>query len=121
MPYHGDLSKWAYQGVFLINACLTVRPNKANSHGETWAPLIIETLNRICKFCPKVVFLLWGGEAQKMIQHLGDVKILTAAHPSGLSTYGRNGKGGFFGCNHFQLTNEHLIANGIKPIDWQIE
>lgn len=116
---NGYLKKWADQGVLLLNTVLTVRAHQANSHqGKGWehfTDAVIEALNKEDR---PIVFLLWGKPAQSKIPMLTNKKhlILTAPHPSPLSAYR-----GFFGCKHFSKTNEFLIANGEKPIDWQIE
>ena len=116
MPPTGDLTRWADQGVFLLNATLTVRENQAGSHQnqgwETFTDEVIQAINRNCK---NVVFMLWGAYAQKKAdlidsdQHL----ILKAPHPSPLSAHR-----GFLGCGHFSKANHYLAENGLKPISW---
>ncbi len=119
IPHNGDLTKWAKQGVLLLNSVLTVRAGNANSHkNKGWEQLtsaIIEKLNR--REDP-IVFILWGANAKEIGKNIDTSKhfILTAPHPSPLSAYS-----GFFGCKHFSKTNEFLTAIGKKPIDWQIE
>ncbi len=119
VPDNGYLTKWATQGVLLLNTVLTVRAHQANSHKgigwETFTDAVIEALNKEDK---PIVFLLWGAPAQKKKKMLNNPKhfILEAPHPSPLSAYR-----GFFGCRHFSKTNEFLISKGITPIDWQIE
>lgn len=119
IPNNGNLSKWAKEGVLLLNTVLTVRAHQANSHrGRGWeifTDKVIESLND--KKDP-VVFLLWGRPAQekrKLITNKNHL-ILTAPHPSPLSAYR-----GFFGCKHFSKTNEFLKSHGLEEIDWQIE
>ena len=119
IPTHGELTKWARQGVLLLNATLTVREHQANSHrNKGWERLtdaIITSLNQ--KETP-VVFLLWGNNARqkkKLITNPNHL-ILECAHPSPLSAYN-----GFFGCRHFSKTNAFLKEHHLKPIDWQIE
>ncbi len=119
IPSHGELTKWAKQGVLLLNATLTVREHQANSHrNKGWERLtdaIIASLNQ--KETP-VVFLLWGNNARqkkKLITNPNHL-ILECAHPSPLSAYN-----GFFGCRHFSKANAFLVEHGLKPIDWQIE
>ena len=119
IPNNGYLKKWADQGVLLLNTVLTVRAHQANSHqGKGWEKFtdaVIEVLNKEDR---PIVYFLWGKPAQSKIPMLNNKKhlILTAPHPSPLSAYR-----GFFGCKHFSRANEFLIANGEKPIDWQIE
>lgn len=119
IPEHGNLTKWAKQGVFMLNTVLTVREHEANSHKnkgwETFTDYVISLINQ--KNEP-VVFLLWGKPAQSKISLITNPKhlILKAPHPSPLSAYQ-----GFFGCEHFSKTNKFLIENNLKPIDWQID
>ena len=115
---NGYLVKWATQGVLLINTVLTVERGKANSHkGRGWEEFtdhVIQLLNRQDQ---PIVFLLWGNNARAKMSLLNNPRhlVLTAAHPSPLSAYN-----GFFGCRHFSRTNEFLIKNGVKPIDWKM-
>ncbi|MBR6094075.1 MAG: uracil-DNA glycosylase [Lachnospiraceae bacterium] len=119
IPNNGTLTKWAKQGVLLLNTVLTVRAHEANSHRgigwETFTDRVIEIVNE--KNAP-VVFLLWGSPAAKKEALLNNPNhlVLKAPHPSPLSAYR-----GFFGCRHFSKTNEFLEKNGVDPIDWQIE
>lgn len=119
IPDNGYLTKWAKQGVLLLNTSLTVVANNANSHSkigwEIFTDNIIKILNE--REMP-LVFILWGGNAKKKEMLITNPKhlILKAAHPSPLSAYN-----GFFGCRHFSKTNEFLIKNNMTPIDWQIE
>lgn len=116
---NGDLTKWADQGVLLLNTVLTVREHSANSHkGKGWekfTDMLITKLNEREKL---VIFVLWGNDAQKKELLITNPKhhILKASHPSPLSAYH-----GFFGCKHFSKINEILISNGNKPIDWKLE
>lgn len=119
IPNHGNLTKWANQGVLLLNAVLTVRAYQANSHrGKGWelfTDKIIESLN---KQKQPIAFLLWGRNAiekEKLITNKGFL-ILKAPHPSPLSAYR-----GFFGCRHFSKANQYLRENGVEEIDWQLE
>ena len=113
----GDLTYLAKQGVLLLNTVLTVREHLPLSHNikeyELFMQDIIEALN---KQDQPIVFLLWGGNAKKLSKYLTNKNhlILTATHPSPL---GAN-HGGWFNCNHFRKTNEFLVKNGIKPINW---
>lgn len=119
IPDNGYLTKWAEQGVLLLNTVLTVRAHQANSHRgigwETFTDAVISALNKEDR---PIVFLLWGAPAQKKKQMLNNPKhfVLEAPHPSPLSAYR-----GFFGCRHFSRTNAFLERNGLSPIDWQIE
>ena len=119
IPGNGDLSKWADEGVLLLNAVLTVRAHQANSHkGQGWevfTDAVIEAVNALDR---PIVYLLWGRPAQEKKRMLNNAKhlVLEAPHPSPLSAHR-----GFFGCRHFSKANEFLEKNGIAPIDWQIE
>lgn len=119
IPNNGYLKKWADQGVLMLNTVLTVRAHEANSHKgwgwEQFTDAAIEVLNQIDR---PIVYILWGGPAQKKKAMLTNPKhlILMAPHPSPLSSYR-----GFFGSKPFSQTNEFLRTNGIEEIDWQIE
>ncbi len=119
IPNNGFLEKWAKQGVLLLNNVLTVRQGQANSHKacgwETFTDRVIEELNKREK---PIVFMFWGANARKKELLVTNPRhcILKAAHPSPLSAFN-----GFFGCKHFSKANEFLKANGLTPIDWQIE
>ena len=114
----GDLTKWAEQGVLLLNTALTVRRGQANSHrGKGWeifTDRIIEVMNMREK---PVVFILWGANARAKTALITNPahKVLTCAHPSPLSAHN-----GFFGCRHFSKCNEFLMQNGIDAIDWSL-
>lgn len=119
IPNNGYLIKWAKQGVFLLNTTLTVRAHQANSHKDIGWEYFTDAAIRILNEQDRpIVFLLWGGFAQKKKSFLNNKKhlILEAPHPSPLSAHR-----GFLGCRHFSKTNEFLIQNGLNPIDWQIE
>ncbi len=115
---HGDLTRWAEQGVLLLNAVLTVRQASPNSHKgmgwETFTDRVIFELNR--KTTP-VVFLLWGANAKNKAKIITNEvhKKLETVHPSPLSAYG-----GFFGSKHFSKCNEILVSTNQTPIDWSI-
>ena len=117
-PKSGDLTKWAREGVLLMNTALTVRAHQANSHatcGWSWfTDSVIELLSREKEH---LVFLLWGGNARRKAPLIDRRKhlILECAHPSPLSAYN-----GFFGCRHFSKTNAYLQQQGISPVDWQL-
>ena len=117
-PEHGELTKWAEQGVLLLNTSLTVRRSQANSHrGKGWeifTDRVIELLNQ--RETP-MVFMLWGNNAKAKTPLITNPKhlVLTAPHPSPLSAHY-----GFFGCKHFSKCNDFLQGNGIEPIDWSL-
>lgn len=112
----GDLTRWAKQGVLLLNTTLTVRRGQANSHSEKgWKIFTNEIIKLLSKRSDPMVFLLWGSHAQSFApeiesQHL----VLKAPHPSPLSAYR-----GFFGCKHFSKANDFLQKHGKTPIDWK--
>ena len=119
IPDNGDLTKWASQGVLLLNTVLTVRAHAANSHaGHGWEEFTDAALRALNEKDTPVVFLLWGAPAGRKAELITNPKhlILKSPHPSPLSAYR-----GFFGCRHFSKTNEFLEKNGLTPIDWQIE
>jgi len=118
IPNHGNLTHWAEQGVFLLNASLTVRSGEPMSHSKIgWSVFTDAVIKKISEKRKHVVFLLWGKFAQEKRVLIDETKhlILRAPHPSPLSAYA-----GFFGCKHFSKTNEYLVANGIDPIDWKL-
>jgi uracil-DNA glycosylase len=118
IPTHGDLTKWANQGVLLLNATLTVRAEQAGSHQnkgwETFTDAVIKILSEKRE---GIIFLLWGKFAQgkEILINAHKHLILKAAHPSPLA------RGAFFGCKHFSKTNDILIKSGKSPINWNIE
>lgn len=118
IPETGNLTKWAEQGVLLLNAVLTVRANDPASHAKIgWMDFTNAVIKKINDEKKGVVFLLWGKFAQEK-QVLIDVTkhhVLKAAHPSPFSAHN-----GFFGCKHFSRTNELLMKQGLDPIDWTI-
>lgn len=116
MPPHGDLTRWANQGVFLLNATLTVRANQAGSHQhQGWETFTDEVIRTVSRERNHVVFLLWGAFAQKKEELIDSSKhlILKAPHPSPLSAHR-----GFLGCGHFSKANAYLLATQQSPIDW---
>jgi uracil-DNA glycosylase len=118
LPNHGDLTTWGNQGVFLLNAMLTVEKNKPLSHKNIgWQEFTDATISIISDKCDHVVFLLWGNFAKSKADLIDAKKhlILTSAHPSPLA-----GKA-FFNNNHFSKANEFLKSYGHNPINWQIE
>lgn len=117
-PISGNLTKWAMEGVLLLNTSLTVRAHQANSHSKCgWAWFTDSVIRLISEQKEHVVFILWGGNARSKKPLIDGNKhcILECAHPSPLSAYN-----GFFGCKHFSKTNEYLTAHGIPPIEWDL-
>lgn len=117
-PNCGDLTKWAKQGVLLLNTTLTVREHRANSHSKCgWGWFTDSVIKLISENTQNTVFILWGGNARSKVPLIDEGKhlILQCAHPSPLSAYS-----GFFGCRHFSKTNEYLSSHGKKPIDWDL-
>lgn len=113
-----NLTKWAEQGVLLLNTSLTVIEGRPTSHSScgwlTFTRKIVEIIN---KQDQPIVFLLWGAHAKSFLETLNNPNhlVLTAAHPSPFSAYS-----GFFGCKHFSKCNAFLLENGLTPIDWQL-
>ena len=119
IPDHGYLVKWAKQGVLMLNTVLTVRAHQANSHrGIGWEEFTAAAIRVLNTQDRPIVFILWGRPAQMKKAMLNNPKhlILEAPHPSPLSSYR-----GFFGSRPFSKTNQFLEANGVEPIDWQID
>lgn len=117
-PPNGELTKWAKQGVLLLNTVLTVRAHNANSHKDKgWEILTDRIISELDKKETPVVFLLWGNPARKKAQIIKNPRHLKlqTVHPSPLSAYN-----GFFGCKHFSRTNEFLISSGLEPIEWDL-
>ena len=119
IPDNGYLVKWENQGVLMLNTVLTVRAHQANSHrGIGWEEFTDAAIRILNEQDRPIVFILWGAPAQRKKAMLNNPKhlILEAPHPSPLSAYR-----GFFGSRPFSKTNDFLTANGLSPIDWQIE
>jgi uracil-DNA glycosylase len=120
VPKHGDLTRWAEQGVLLLNSVLTVEAGQPTSHQkrgwEDFTDHVIDVLNEQREH---VVFILWGAYAQRKGQRIDQNKhlVLKAAHPSPLAA----NRGGFFGCKVFSKSNNYLKQHGIEPIDWQLD
>jgi uracil-DNA glycosylase len=118
-PIHGNLNQWSEQGVFLLNAALTVDKKKASSHlkagWQTFTDSIIKTVNAKCE---NIVFILWGNFAQKKKELINEKKhfIIESAHPSPLSAYQ-----GFWGSKPFSKTNNFLKQKKIMEIEWEIK
>jgi uracil-DNA glycosylase len=116
-PDHGDLTRWAKQGILLLNSVLTVEQAQAHSHKKIgWEEFTDQVIASINAKCENIVFLLWGAPAHKKIALIdaGRHHVLTAVHPSPLSAHR-----GFFGCKHFSKTNQILASLGKSKIDWQ--
>ena len=118
IPTHGNLTKWADEGVLLLNATLTVRAHEAGSHqGKGWEIFTDKIISQLSTQREGLVFLLWGRYAQNKSALIDQTKhtILAAAHPSPFSAYN-----GFLGSRHFSKANAILEKQGLSPIDWQI-
>jgi uracil-DNA glycosylase len=116
IPASGDLSRWAHQGVLLLNSTLTVRAHSAGSHqNKGWEQFTDEVILQLAQRKENLVFILWGAYAIKKGAFINRMKhlVLTSPHPSPLSAYR-----GFFGNKHFSLTNEYLVKHGKQPIEW---
>jgi len=117
-PESGNLSRWAEQGVLLLNATLTVRANTAGSHqGQGWETFTDAVIKSISDNCQHIVFLLWGSFAKKKIALIDTQKhcVLSSGHPSPLSA----NRGYWFGNKHFSKTNAYLTSVGKQAIDWK--
>lgn len=118
IPAHGNLEKWAEQGVLLLNAGLTVRAGQPASHqGKGWETFTNAAVKRLNDEKEGLVFLLWGRPAQEKGSIIDPKRhhVLKAAHPSPFSA-----DRGFFGTRHFSKTNAILVQSGRSPIDWRI-
>ncbi len=118
IPDNGDLTKWAKQGVMLLNTVLTVRAHQANSHrGIGWETFTDAAIRVLADQDRPLVFILWGTPARKKKALIQNPKhlVLESPHPSPLSAYH-----GFFGSRPFSKTNAYLEQNGLTPVDWQI-
>ena len=116
LPPNGDLTRWANQGVLLLNATLTVQAHQAGSHQRRgWEEFTDAAIRCLNEEREHLVFILWGAYAQKKGAFIDRNKhlVLTSAHPSPLSAYN-----GFFGNKHFSRANEYLMAHGQMPIEW---
>ena len=117
-PDNGNLTKWAKQGVLLLNTSLTVRRGAANSHKDCgWTQFTDEVIKKLAAREKPMVFILWGANARSKKAFIDGKRhlILESAHPSPLSCYN-----GFFGSRPFSKTNDFLVANGETPIDWNL-
>lgn len=118
IPATGNLTKWAQQGVLLLNAILTVRANEPGSHSKIgWTEFTNAVIKKISDEKEGVVFLLWGKFAHEKQVLIDETKhhVLKAAHPSPYAA-----DKGFFGCRHFSKTNDLLMKQGLDPIDWNL-
>ena len=118
IPSSGNLTKWAGQGILLLNNVLTVERGLANSHKNIgWEEFTKSTISLISDHLSNIVFILWGKQAQEKEPLIDQSKhlILKAAHPSPLSAYN-----GFYGCNHFSKTNRYLRESLKDEIDWNL-
>lgn len=116
MPASGNLTRWAQQGVLLLNATLTVRAHQAGSHqNHGWETFTDAAIRLLAEGKEHLVFILWGAYAQRKGAFIDRNRhlVLTSAHPSPLSAYN-----GFFGNKHFSRTNDYLTAHGETPIVW---
>ena len=120
IPNNGNLTKWAKQGVLLLNSVLTVEKHKPNSHkNKGWEQITGKVVELLNQRVDPVIFLLWGSNAKAIGKNIDRNKhyVLEAVHPSPMSA----NQGGWFGCHHFSKTNEILRKLNKTPIDWQIE
>ena len=118
IPKHGNLTAWAEQGVLLLNTVLTVQAGQAHSHAKLgWEQFTDTVIQAVSDNTEGIVFLLWGGHAQRKADRVDTQKhhILKAPHPSPLSAHR-----GFLGCGHFSQTNALLTASNRQPINWQV-
>ena len=116
---YGNLTKWAKQGVLLLNTTLTVRAHNANSHKDAgWQIFTDNVIKKLNERADPVVFLLWGSHSIKKKALIDETNhlVLTSVHPSPLSAYR-----GFFGCGHFAAANDFLVKTGRQPINWTIQ
>lgn len=116
IPQSGNLTRWAEQGVLLLNATLTVRAHQAGSHQRKgWEEFTDAVIRKLAEEKDGLVFILWGAYAQKKGAFIDRNKhlVLTSVHPSPLSAHN-----GFFGNHHFSRANEYLVRNGKTAIDW---
>jgi uracil-DNA glycosylase len=125
-PSHGDLTKWAAQGVLLLNATLTVREGIPRSHRRKgWEKFTVAVIRAVSDKPQPVVFLLWGRDAQEkgaLITARKRHLVLEASHPSPLSVSSELRDGeipSFRDCGHFKTANAHLKKHGLERIDWQ--
>ena len=117
IPMTGNLTRWAEQGVLLLNATLTVRAHQANSHASLgWQTFTDAAIRALASEREHIVYMLWGGFARGKAPMIDKTRnlVLESVHPSPLSA----NRGGWFGQHQFSRCNEYLIANGLEPIEW---
>ena len=112
-----DLTKWAKQGVLLLNKSLTVRQGSSNSHKMIWHSFTDDLLQYFANYYEHIVYILWGNDAQSIEKYIDtdNNMVLKSVHPSPLA---QTGNKKFIGCNHFKQCNEYLIKNGYDAIKW---
>jgi uracil-DNA glycosylase len=118
IPHHGDLTYWAKQGVFLLNAMLTVEKNRAASHQNIgWQNFTDAVIKHLSQEREGIVFMLWGNFARKKKELIDTSKhlVLESPHPSPLAG------NGFQGCKHFSKANQYLMQHDKEPIDWRVD
>lgn len=114
-PTNGDLEHWCHQGVLLLNSCLTVQPGTAGAHGRVWLGFIQKVVTGLLELNPKIIVLLWGGQAKELENILNNrCTVLTAAHPADRMKR-------FIGCGHFPAVNELLKKRQLPEIDWLMQ
>jgi uracil-DNA glycosylase len=117
VPQNGDLTRWARQGVLLLNATLTVRAHQANSHSSFgWQQFTDAAIHALATHRQHIVYMLWGGFARSKASMINRQEnlVLESVHPSPLSA----NRGGWFGQHQFSRCNAYLSANGLQPIEW---
>lgn len=117
VPQSGNLTRWAEQGVLLLNATLTVRAHQAGSHQRHgWERFTDAAISRLSEGRDHLVFILWGGYARSKASLIDRSRhlVLESVHPSPLSA----NRGGWFGNHHFSRCNEYLVGHGMDPINW---
>ena len=118
IPVSGDLTKWAKEGVLLLNSVLTVRAHSANSHrGIGWETFTDAAVRVLTEQDRPLVFILWGASARQKKALIHDPRhlVIESVHPSPLSAHA-----GFFGTRPFTRCNEHLVSMGVTPVDWDL-
>ncbi len=118
-PQNGTLTKWAKQGILMLNTVLTVREGHANSHKNIgWTTFTDNIIKKLNEHEKPIVFFLWGKNARDKKKFITNPNhlILETVHPSPLSAYN-----GFFGCGHFVKCNEFLQSQGLEPINWDLK